>query len=104
MRKGKPTHRAELLNESDFTIIATYQLEYRGLVNYYQMAYNLHTLSKLKWVMEASLTKTLAYKHKCSVNKVYGKYQVGVPVAIGQKPTLRIGFLLSAVSLPWFHQ
>src|SRR5581483_6342058 len=23
--KGKPTHRAELLNESDFTIIATYQ-------------------------------------------------------------------------------
>ncbi len=80
MRKGKPTHRAELLNESDFTIIATYQLEYRGLVNYYQMAYNLHTLSKLKWVMEASLTKTLAYKHKCSVNKVYGKYQVDLDI------------------------
>src|SRR5438270_10752507 len=30
MRKGKPIHRAELLNESDYTIIATYQLEYRG--------------------------------------------------------------------------
>ncbi len=25
------------------------------LVNYYQMAYNLHTLQKLKWVMEISL-------------------------------------------------
>ena len=55
MRKGKPIHRAELLNESDYTIIATYQLEYRGLANYYHMAYNLHTLHKLKRVMEISL-------------------------------------------------
>lgn len=80
MRQGKPTHRAELLNESDFTIIATYQLEYRGLVNYYRMAYNLYTLSKLKWVMEQSLTKTLASKHKISVKKVYRKYKVELNV------------------------
>ena len=80
MRKGKPTHRAELLNESDFTIIATYQLEYRGLVNYYKMAYNLHTLSKLKWVMQQSLTKTLASKHKTSASKVYEKYKVELDV------------------------
>jgi hypothetical protein len=80
MRKGKPTHRAELLNESDFTIIATYQLEYRGLVNYYRMAYNLHTLQKLKGVMEISLTKTLAHKHKLSVRKVYQKYQAELDI------------------------
>jgi group II intron reverse transcriptase/maturase len=80
MRHGKPTHRAELLNESDFTIIATYQLEYRGLVNYYRMAYNLHTLSKLKWVMEQSLTKTLASKYKMSVRKVYKKYKANIEV------------------------
>ena len=63
-RNGKPIHRAELLNESDYTILATYQLEYRGIVNYYRMAYNLHTLQKLKWVMEQSLTKTLAANTK----------------------------------------
>jgi hypothetical protein len=80
MRKGKPTHRAELLNESDFSIIATYQLEYRGLVNYYRMAYNLHTLQKLKWVMESSLTKTLAHKHKMSVRRVYRKYKAELDV------------------------
>jgi Reverse transcriptase (RNA-dependent DNA polymerase)/Type II intron maturase/AI2M/AI1M-like, HNH endonuclease len=74
-RNGKPIHRAELLNESDYTILATYQLEYRGIVNYYRMAFNLHTLQKLKWVMEQSLTKTLAAKHKLSVRKVYQKYQ-----------------------------
>ena len=80
MSKGKPTHRAELLNESDFTIMATYQLEYRGLVNYYRMAYNLYTLRKLKWVMEQSLTKTLASKYKISVSKVYKKYKAELDV------------------------
>ncbi|HKV02271.1 MAG TPA: reverse transcriptase domain-containing protein [Ktedonobacteraceae bacterium] len=80
MRKGKPIHRAELLNESDFTIVATYQLEYRGLINYYRMAYNLHTLQKLKWVMEISLAKTLASKHKISVRRIYKKYKADLDV------------------------
>ena len=34
----------------------------------------MHALAKLKWVMETSLTKTLAQKFKCSVPKVYEKY------------------------------
>src|SRR5450755_2018162 len=70
-RHGKACHRAELLNESDYTIIATYQLEYRGMVNYYRLAYNLQTFRLLKWVMETSLTKTLAAKHQISVKAVY---------------------------------
>src|SRR6266700_7560414 len=37
-QRGKPIHRTELLHESDYTIIATYQLEYRGIVNYYRHA------------------------------------------------------------------
>lgn len=73
-QRGKPRHRAELLNESDYTILATYQLEYRGIVNYYRLAYNLHSLQYLKWVMETSLTKTLAAKHQISVRAVYKKY------------------------------
>src|SRR5260221_1052541 len=48
LQKNRPMHRAELLNESDYTIVATYQLEYQGIVNYYRMAYNLHTLHQLK--------------------------------------------------------
>ena len=74
-QRGKPCHRAELLNESDYTIIATYQLEYRGIVNYYRLAYNLHILQYLKWVMEISLTKTLAAKHQLSVKAIYDQYQ-----------------------------
>lgn len=80
MKNGKPIHRSELENESDFTIISTYQLEYRGIVEYYRLAYNLHTLSRLKWVMQQSLAKTLAHKHKSSVRKIYKKYQTEIEV------------------------
>jgi group II intron reverse transcriptase/maturase len=79
-RRGKATHRTELLNESDYTIIATYQLEYRGIANYYQLAYNRHVLGQLKWVMEQSLTMTLASKHRISVPKVYDQFKAELVV------------------------
>ena len=67
--------RTELINDSDFTIVALFQSEFRGLVNYYRLAYNLHRLTTLDQVMEQSLTKTLAAKLRLSVPKVYDKYQ-----------------------------
>ena len=73
-------HRTELLNESDYTIVATYQLEFRGIANYYRLAYNLHTLHQLKWVMDQSLTKTLATKHHTSVQKIIDKYKAELVV------------------------
>ena len=56
MRHGKATHRHELEKESDYAIVMHYQLVYRGIVEYYRLAFNLHTLSKLRWIMEQSLT------------------------------------------------
>ncbi len=79
-KRGKAIHRKELTQESDFTIMATYQLEYRGLVEYYQLAYNLSTLSRLKWIMEQSLVKTLAHKHQTRVSKIYQKYRTELQV------------------------
>jgi len=67
-------HRKELQEESDYAIVMTYQLEYRGIINYYQLAHNIARLGKLKWTMETSLTKTLASKHRMPVTKVYEKY------------------------------
>jgi group II intron reverse transcriptase/maturase len=83
LKGRKAIHRAELLNDSDYAIVTAYQLEYRGIANYYRLAYNLHQFSKLKWVMEVSLTKTLAAKYKLSVKKVYEKY--GATLAVKGK-------------------
>ena len=79
-QRGKPIHRVELLHESDYTIIATYQLEYRGIVNYYRHAYNLHRLHSLKKAMEGSLTKTLAAKHHTSVGNIYRNFRAQLEV------------------------
>jgi len=78
MSNGQPRHRAEIVEDSDFTILETYQAQYRGIVEYYRMAYNLKVLSKLKWIMERSLVMTLANKFKTSVPKIYNKYQAKI--------------------------
>jgi len=74
MKGNNPTHRPEMENDSVFTIISFYQSVYRGIAEYYRMAHNVYQLNKLKWIMETSLTKTLAAKLKLSVRKVYEKY------------------------------
>ncbi len=75
MENGRPIHRKELTENSAFTILRTYQAEYQGLVEYYRLAYNLGNFTQLYWVMDTSLTKTLAHKLKVSVSKVYRKYE-----------------------------
>jgi hypothetical protein len=72
-RKGKVIQRAELIHESDYTIVSIYQSVYRGIANYYRLAYNMYTLDKLKRVMEISLLKTLAHKHQMSALRVRKK-------------------------------
>ena len=71
MRRGKPSHRTQLINDTAYSIVAQYQAEYRGVVQYYRLAYNLHQLSKRKRVMEVSQVKTLANKYKTSCGDIY---------------------------------
>jgi group II intron reverse transcriptase/maturase len=88
-QEKKAKHRAEMLEYEDYTIVLAYQLEYRGITNYYQLAHNMYHLDKLKWVMEISLTKTLAAKHKLSVSKVREKYGAKLTVQGGEYKVLQ---------------
>lgn len=74
MQNGKVTHRKALLNDDDFSIVQRFQQEYRGLVQYYILAQNLSWFSKLYWIMETALLKTLACKHRSSINKQKARY------------------------------
>lgn len=73
-KNGKPIHRKELTNNTEYSIVAQYQSEFRGFAEYYQLANDLHRLNSLKWIMEQSLAKTLATKLKVTVKKVHKKY------------------------------
>ena len=74
MADGKPIPRRTLKDDSDFSIIARYQAEYQGVVQYYKLAHNVGCLNKLRWVMETALLKTLACKYQSSVAKMKRRY------------------------------
>jgi hypothetical protein len=78
-RRGRIFHRTELLAETEYTIVQRFQSVLKGLYNYYCMATNVsRRMDCIKWILETSLTKTLASKLSCSVAKIYKKYQVTI--------------------------
>ncbi|MBL7499048.1 RNA-directed DNA polymerase [Frankia sp. CNm7] len=99
-RHGKPAQRPQMLDDTDYTIVSKYQAEYRGVVQYYLLAGDVHRLQKLRWTMETSMLKTLAGKRRSTVNTMARKYkttvktdhgprtcfQVTVPRSDGRKP------------------
>lgn len=90
MRHGKPIHQRILLNDSDFSIVVQFQAEYRGFVQYYLLAYNVHRLSRLHRTMELSLAMTLAAKHKTTVAKVIAKHLTTVKTPHGTMRALEV--------------
>jgi AI2M/AI1M-like HNH endonuclease/type II intron maturase len=90
MDKGKPAQRSALLHDDDFTIIAKYQSEYAGLVQYYLLAQDVFRLGRLHWVMETSLLKTLAGKHRSTVGKMAGKYKTVTGTPAGPRKCLQL--------------
>ncbi len=71
---GKATHKPEWMHLTDAEIILAYNGEFRGLANYYALATGAKaTMYKLEWIWSTSLLKTLANKHKSSVNKIAKK-------------------------------
>jgi group II intron reverse transcriptase/maturase len=80
MRNGKAVHRNEWILHSDYDIVANFQAEYRGLAQYYTMAHNIADLSEVEWVTVTSLLKTLAAKHKSSVNQMARKHRSSLVV------------------------
>lgn len=89
-RHGKPVARTEQINDSDFDIVVRFQQVYRGIVEYYQLAYNLHRLDALRWVMQLSLGHTLARKYRCSMKRIFERYTTMTTTTEGPKRILQV--------------
>ncbi|HVK21150.1 MAG TPA: reverse transcriptase domain-containing protein [Actinokineospora sp.] len=83
MRRGQPAKQAALTNGDDYTIVATYGAIYRGIVQYYLLAGDVYRLHRLRWVMETSMLKTLAGKHRSSVSKMAAKHKAKIQTPHG---------------------
>jgi group II intron reverse transcriptase/maturase len=90
LHHGRPIRRTERTVNSDFSIVAQYQAEFRGIAGYYQLAFNLHRLGRLKYVMERSLVKTLARKYRVRVPRIYDRYRAVLDTDRGPRRGLRV--------------
>ncbi|CDG89893.1 reverse transcriptase/maturase family protein [Xenorhabdus bovienii] len=80
MRNGRPSHRPERLHDDDYSIVAQYQAEYRGFVQYYLMGFNAHRLWDIHRIMRKSLLGTLANKHKTTVSSMVKRLRTEITV------------------------
>ena len=78
LRRGKPAKQKALTNGDDYTIVATYGAVYRGIVQHYLLAGDVHRLHRLRWVMETSMLRTLAGKHRSSISKMAARHKAKI--------------------------
>ena len=90
LKNGKPTNRPEISSDSDFDIVQQYQWHYAELVNYYRMAQNVGSFARLRFIMESSLLRTLADKHRSSVGKMWKKHKSKVQTPDGPRRCLAV--------------
>ena len=90
MQKGKPIHLKQRVTDTVYSIVVQYQAEYSGVVQYYRMAYNLHTLGRLRRAAEGSLVKTLAQKLRLSCAQVYRQFQCDLVTKDGTYKVLEV--------------
>lgn len=83
--RGKPLIRNDLIRTSDYNIVAMFGTEYRGYVQYYQMAGNINRLNKLRWAMERSMTSTLAAKYRSPPWVMRNRYRTTVDTPHGKR-------------------
>jgi hypothetical protein len=87
---SKPIHLTQRVNDDAYSIVTQYQAEYRGIVQYYRMAYNLHAMGRVRRVTELSLVKTLAKKYKTSCQKIYKRFQKNLETTDGTYKVLEV--------------
>ncbi len=74
----KPLHRVRLIYYPDIEIINIYNVELRGLANYYSLAYDMkRKLNRLQYLSNYSLIKTLAYRHKTKMSSILRQLKQG---------------------------
>jgi hypothetical protein len=88
-KQGKPRRRLVLASQPDYTLFNTYQGEYRGIYQYYQLADNVGWLTNLHWDMVQSLLFTLAAKYHSTKKKMATRYRSTTETENGSRACLK---------------
>jgi hypothetical protein len=74
VRHSQPRAWPEHLHDDPFSILVQFQQTFRGVANYYRLAYNLHRLDWLRYTMERSLARRLGRKLRLSDPRAYRRF------------------------------
>ena len=72
--EGQPIAKSGWIHLDADQIIRLYSSVNRGIQNYYRFADNWKNLSRIQYILEFSLAKTLAHKFKISLTKVFKRF------------------------------
>ncbi|MGJ6969159.1 group II intron reverse transcriptase/maturase [Streptosporangium sp. G11] len=61
------------------------------MVQYYLLASDVFRLDRLHWVMETSLLKTLAGKHRSTVSAMARKHKATIDTPVGPRKCMKCG-------------
>ena len=92
LTRGQPARQVSLLREDDYTIVESFGARYRGIVQYYLLAGDVYRLNRLRWVMETSMLKTLAGKHRSTVSEMARKYKAKNDTPSGKRTCFEARF------------
>jgi hypothetical protein len=90
LRRGQPTPLSQRTIDDASSLVAQSQAEWRGIVQDYRMAYNLHVLPSLKHTMEVSLVKTFATKDRTPCRTISQRYGAMMQTEDGAYKVLRV--------------
>jgi group II intron reverse transcriptase/maturase len=93
--KGTPTTKKAWIYLDPDQIVQLYNGINRGLQNYYRFADNFHRFTRIQYILQYSLAKTLAAKYKCSVRRIYKRFgkTITIPVKTQKgKPDRLVSF------------
>ncbi|WP_331744292.1 reverse transcriptase domain-containing protein (plasmid) [Streptomyces sp. NBC_01136] len=90
IERGQPARRTQMVNLDDHSIISRYGAEYRGYVQFYLMAGDVHRLNRLLWVAQTSMLKTLACKYDSTVAKMAAKYKATIDTPHGPRVCIQV--------------
>lgn len=82
---GTPTSKAGWTHLDTDQIINLYSSINRGIQNYYRFVDNWANLSRVQYILEYSLAKTLAHKFKISLPKVFKRFGKTIKTTVRNK-------------------
>jgi group II intron reverse transcriptase/maturase len=96
--KGIPTTKKAWIYLDPDQIVLLYNGINRGLQNYYRFADNFRRFTRIQYILQYSLAKTLAAKYKCSMKRVFKRFgkTITIPVKTKEdKPDRKVSFYVN---------